>query len=180
MAEYGRGAKAGLVAGIVWGITVAVLLISLLTIFKSDVLNSISTVPTVNMTPDQLYTITLEFGAGFAVLTGIIGGVVLGAVFAAVYQFYLKSSSIRIRGLVFGIVLWLIDLGINGTGGSASGVEYFTISIIGYLAASLLYGYLLGYLFERFTSRRPSVLEEPEWPFTPSAPTPTSKPNGKI
>ena len=170
MVEYGRGLKAGLIAGIVWGIIVGALLATLLTVFKSDVLNGISTVPGINMTTDQLYTITLEFGVGSSVVLGIIGGLILGAIFAAVYTAYMKSSSIRTRGLVFGIILWFIDLAFNGGGGSSSGTEYFVISIAGYLVASLVYGYLLGYFFERFTPKGPPIMEEPKWPISPPGP----------
>jgi hypothetical protein len=157
MIEYSRGIKAGLIAGIVWGAIVAIVLATLLTVYKSDVLSSISTTPQVNMTTDQLYTITLEFGSGAAVGTGIIGGIILGAIFAAVYRLYMKGSSIATRGLVFGIVLFLIDLVINFNGGEGSGMDYFTILILGYLGASLVFGYLLGYLFERFKPSTPRV-----------------------
>ncbi|MGI0080589.1 MAG: DUF6789 family protein, partial [Nitrososphaerales archaeon] len=164
---YGRGAKAGVVAGLVWGVIVAALLAALLTTFKTDVLSGISTVPGVNMTAEQLYTITLEFGVGSSIALGIIGGMILGAIFAAVYTVYLKSSSVRTRGVVFGIILWFVDLAFNGGGGSASGMEYFAISIAGYLVASLAYGYLLGYFFERFAPRGEPSLQEPKWPTSP-------------
>lgn len=176
MLEYGRGAKAGLVAGVVWGIIVAMLLATLLTTFKSDVLSSISTVPNVNMTASQLYTITLEFGVVSSVLLGIIGGLILGVVFAFVYPLYMKSSSIRARGIVFGMVLWVIDLAVNGGGGSGSGMEYFGISVAGYFVASLAYGYLLGYFFERFAPKGTPVMEEPKWPTSPSPAPPTFGP----
>ena len=170
MAEYGRGAKAGLIAGLIWGIIVGALLATLLTLFKSDVLAGISQIPNNPMSPEELYTITLEFGVGASISLGIIGGLILGAIFAAVYNAYLRNSSIRLRGLVFGVVLWLIDLGLNGGGGLASGDEYFAISLIGYLVASLIYGYLLGYFFERFAPKNIPIMEEPKWPSSPPPP----------
>lgn len=163
MADYKRGAKAGLIAGLVWGLIVAALLAGLLTAFKADVLAGISQLPSNPMTPDQLYAITLYFGVGTSIGLGILGGLILGMIFAVVYNAYLKSYSIRLRGLVFGIVLFLIDLGLNGGGGTASGMDFFVISIAGYLVASLVYGYLLGYFFERFVPKSKPV-EEPKWP----------------
>ncbi len=164
-----------------WGIIAAVILAILFTIFKSDILKSIMTIPNVPMTPDQLYIITLEFGIAGIVIAGIVLGTILGAAFAAIYRFYLKNYSLKLRGIVFGLILWLIGMAINQNGGMGSGIEYFVIFVTGYFVASLVYGYLLGYFFGRFAPKGPRVYEELEWPSVPpSPPTPATKPDGTI
>ena len=43
-----------------------------------------------------------------AFLAGIIGGAILGLILASVHDLYLKSRSLRTRGIVFGLILWLV------------------------------------------------------------------------
>jgi len=81
-------------------------------------------------------------------LTGLVGGAVLGLVFSKVHDRYLRSRSLRARGIVFGIILWIL-LSLNGFG-SEFGLLYDTISALIGLVAYLSYGILLARFFPRF------------------------------
>ena len=81
-------------------------------------------------------------------LTGLVGGAVLGLIFSKVHDRYLRSGSLRTRGIVFGIVLWIL-LSLNGFG-SEFGLLYDTISALIGLVAYLAYGILLARFFPRF------------------------------
>ncbi len=81
-------------------------------------------------------------------LSGVIGGAILGLVFARVHDRYLKSRSLRTRGIVFGMILWIF-LSLPSFG-SEFGLLYDTISVIIGLVAYLAYGILLARFFSRF------------------------------
>ena len=81
-------------------------------------------------------------------LSGVIGGAILGLIFARVHDRYLKSRSLRTRGIVFGMILWIF-LSLPSFG-SEFGLLYDTISVIIGLAAYLAYGILLARFFSRF------------------------------
>jgi len=81
-------------------------------------------------------------------LTGVVGGAVLGLVFSKVHDRYLRNRSLQTRGIVFGIILWIL-LSLNGFG-SEFGLLYDTISVLIGLVAYLSYGILLARFFPRF------------------------------
>ncbi|TMI18633.1 hypothetical protein E6H33_00990 [Candidatus Bathyarchaeota archaeon] len=81
-------------------------------------------------------------------LSGVIGGAILGLVFARVHDRYLKSRSLRTRGIVFGMILWIF-LSLPSFG-SEFGHLYDTISVIIALVAYLAYGILMARFFSRF------------------------------
>ena len=81
-------------------------------------------------------------------LTGVVGGAVLGLVFSKVHDRYLRSSSLRTRGIVFGIILWIL-LSLNGFG-SEFGLLYDSISVLIGLVAYPSYRILLARFFPRF------------------------------
>ena len=150
MTEYGRGAKAGIIAGVVWGVISGVISYALLQTYKSTVLPIIEkTIPnnsTIPLTAEQIFNIAV-YGALFsAIIVGVIGGVILGLIFAAVKDAFLKKSSLIVRGVVFGIVLWLINMGVSLGSASTYGSGYFALTAGGSLIASLIFGYLLGSL----------------------------------
>jgi hypothetical protein len=41
-------------------------------------------------------------------LAGVIGGAILGLIFSRVHDRYLRSRSLRTRGIVFGMILWIL------------------------------------------------------------------------
>ena len=81
-------------------------------------------------------------------LTGVLGGAILGLIFSKVHDRYLRNHSLRTRGIVFGIILWIL-LSLNGFG-SEFGLLYDTISVLIGLVAYLSYGILLARFFPRF------------------------------
>jgi ABC-type tungstate transport system substrate-binding protein len=81
-------------------------------------------------------------------LTGLVGGAVLGLILSKVHDRYLRSRSLRTRGIVFGIILWIL-LSPNGFG-SEFGLLYDTISVLIGLVAYLAYGVPLARFFPRF------------------------------
>jgi hypothetical protein len=81
-------------------------------------------------------------------LTGVIGGAILGLIFSRVHDRYLRSRSLRTRGIVFGMILWIL-LSLSSFG-SEFGPLYDTISVIIGLVAYLTYGILLARFLPRF------------------------------
>jgi hypothetical protein len=81
-------------------------------------------------------------------LSGVIGGAIVGLIYSLVHDRYLRRRSLRTRGLVFGLILWI--LASLTSFGSEFGFLYDTISVIIGLVAYLTYGILLARLFPRF------------------------------
>lgn len=81
-------------------------------------------------------------------LSGVLGGAVLGLVFARVHDRYLRGRSLRTRGIVFGLILWLL---LSATSvGSEFGLLYDFLSAIIGLIAYLSYGILLARFYPKF------------------------------
>lgn len=81
-------------------------------------------------------------------LSGVIGGALLGLVFAKVHGRYLGGRSLRTRGVIFGLILWIL-LSLSSFG-SEFGLLYDTISVLIGLIAYLAYGVLLARFFPKF------------------------------
>jgi hypothetical protein len=149
-----EAAKAGVVAGLVSGIILAAgnYLVFQFSGILTQIFQSTPLPENSGITIDYLVTVTLVVVALASFLTALIGGAVLGLLFSAVHNRYLRSRSLRARGIVFGMVLWAID-----TPFILSAVQYgavFVVLSLGLgLFGSLVYGYLLGMLFPRFTRR---------------------------
>jgi len=147
MAEYGRGAKAGAIAGVVLGIIEAIGIYATFSFTRDSIK---STLPA-GITIDQvLYTLVIGTFVG-----SIIGGVILGVIFAAVANKYMTSKSFEMRGLVFGIVLWISGI-LGNIGNFGYGTTYIAASVLIGLVASLIYGYLLGHFFKPNQASQPT------------------------
>lgn len=120
---------------------------------RTAILNSVSANTTKLISVNQLVDITLILIPIVAVFGGLIGGIILGLVFSAVHDKYMKSQTLPIRGLVFGVILFLIDLGLN-SGSFSYGTSYVGANLGVSLVSSLIFGYLLGYFFMRFADSR--------------------------
>ena len=96
-----------------------------------------------NLAATSIYVLAVD-----VFLSGVIGGAILGLVFSRVHDRYLRSRSLRTRGIVFGMILWVL-LSLTGFG-SEFGLLYDTISVIIGLVAYLAYGILLARFFPRF------------------------------
>jgi hypothetical protein len=96
-----------------------------------------------NLAATTIYVLAVD-----VFLAGVIGGAILGLVFARVHDRYLRSRSLRTRGIIFGIILWIL-LSLTSFG-SEFGLLYDTISVLIGLVAYLAYGILLARFFPRF------------------------------
>lgn len=155
MADYGRGAKAGAIAGVVTGIIEAIGTIALFSFTANDIRTAFqrTTLPA-GITIDQAVTAAMYLAAVLTFIGSIIGGLILGVIFAAVANKYMTSKSFEMRGLVFGIILWII--GILGIINSSYGSTYIAASIVIGLVSSLVYGYLLGHFFKPKQASQPT------------------------
>src|SRR5207245_2048157 len=91
-------------------------------------------------------------------LSGFIGGAILGLICSTLHDRYLRSSSLRTRGIIFGLILWIL-LSLSSFG-SEFGLLYDTISVIIGLVAYLAYGILLARFFPRFKRNIPEIGKE--------------------
>ena len=92
-------------------------------------------------------------------LSGVIGVAILGLIFARVHERYLSNRSLRTRGIIFGLILWLL-LSLSSFG-SEFGLLYDTISALIGLVAYLTYGILLARFFPRFKGNITEIGREP-------------------
>ena len=147
MADYGRGAKAGAIAGVVTGIIEAIGTIALFSFTANDIKTALqgTTLPA-GITIDQALTAAMYLAAVVTFIASIIVGLILGVIFAAVANKYMTGKSFEMRGLVFGIILWIIGI-LGNIGNFGYGTTYIAVSVLIGLIASLIYGYLLGHFF---------------------------------
>jgi hypothetical protein len=81
-------------------------------------------------------------------ISGVIGGAILGLIFSLVHDRYLKKYSLRTRGIVFGLILWILASATSF--GSEFGILYDIIAVIIGFIAYTAYGILLAQFFPRF------------------------------
>ncbi|OLD02891.1 hypothetical protein AUG19_07000 [archaeon 13_1_20CM_2_54_9] len=151
MAEYGRGAKAGVVAGLVCGVILAIGYYALFTLVQDTVRQAIQDALPVGsvITVDQALAAALVLLVVGTFVGTIVVGAILGLVFAAAHNKYMQSKSLAMRGIVFGVILWIIGI-LSNIGSFSYGATYIGLSVLIGLIASLVYGYLLGTFFGRF------------------------------
>jgi F0F1-type ATP synthase assembly protein I len=156
MGSTGNGAKAGLVAGVAYGIVLGIVSYFTLLSIKSTVLADITTSlnntkSAVNFTPDQVYNIALIVAPVFVIIVGVIGGLILGAIYGKLLE-RIPGGTPLIKGVIFGIVLWLLASVLLGLGNLGEyGAEYYLTNVGTGLAGALIFGVLLGYFYGRFT-----------------------------
>lgn len=168
MAQFGRGAKAGVLAGLISGVISGVFLYLELQVYKSQIITTIQNALPAgsNLDASALANFAILFVPVVMIFGGLIGGLILGLIFAAVQDKYMKRQSLPIRGLIFGLILFVIDIALNlgsvnyGPGALASGLVF---SLIG----SLIFGYLLGLFFQKFG---PTVTTQQTFPNPPPPP----------
>jgi Family of unknown function (DUF6789) len=153
MGSAGNGAKAGLVAGIAYGIILAIVSYITLESIKSTVIADIAkTNVTANtsLTPEQIFNIALLVAPIFVVIAGVIGGLILGAIYGKLLE-RIPGGTVLMKGIIFGIVLWLLSSVLGGIGDLNSyGLEYYLANVGTGLAGALVFGVLLGYFYGRF------------------------------
>ena len=151
MGKAKAGGRAGILAGLIYGILGAAAVVTLLVAFKSHVIEVIrSELPsgsTVNV--NTVYDPLVAVDAAVAVVFGIVAGLALGLVFGAVSDRIPGRRGVT-KGLVFGIIFWLIlHVLADYIENLKYGVTFYLVDIGLGLGTSLVYGVLLGIFFER-------------------------------
>jgi hypothetical protein len=146
------GVKAGLVAGILYGIVLAILSYFTVLSEKSTIIAAITKNMPANtsFTPEQLYGIALIAAPVVATIGGIIGGLIIGAVYGRLFE-RIPGGSSTIKGILVGIILWLLISVIGGAGNLQYGIGSYLSGIGVGLISALLFGFLLGYFYGRFS-----------------------------
>lgn len=110
-------------------------------------------------TPQELYSATIYAIIVVFIILGMIVGAILGLIFGTLYDWFPVKRS-PMKGLVFGFLIWLIlDLLMN-FGDIEYGVLYLIESVGTGLIASLVYGYSMGIVFNRYLEKE-KFLEDP-------------------
>jgi len=152
MGNTGNGAKAGLVAGIAYGVILAIISYITLQSIKSTVIAEIATKLPANtsLTAEQVFNIAEVVAPVFVIIAGIIGGLILGAIYGKLLE-RIPGGSAVMKGIVFGLILWLIASVLGGLGDLSSyGLEYYLTNVGTGFVGALVFGYLLGYFYGRF------------------------------
>ena len=154
MGRLGTGAKAGLVSGVVYGAMSAVFAYISSPMIKEQMMVVIeeTLLPDSLVTAEQIYEFALIFGAVFAVIVGVVAGVILGAVYGWGYEKVPGGNSIY-KGLVLGIILWIIIDVLLGIGNVQYDITYFVLSLAWSLIIALVFGALLGVFYDKFTPK---------------------------
>ncbi|HYY92362.1 MAG TPA: hypothetical protein VE955_10270 [Candidatus Dormibacteraeota bacterium] len=148
-----EAAKAGMVAGLAYG-AVTALSESLLLFFSNEIGAEIqlglSEGDTAGLTASQIVTLAILVVVLASIIGGVILGAILGIIFSAVNTRYLKGQSILSKAVLFGLLLWILGASVGLTGFFDYGGLYGLAQLALGLAASLIYGYILGRLYPRF------------------------------
>lgn len=168
MGKISNGIKAGALGGLVFGIISAIFIVLALVVFREQVLSALQNYMTTHpiyaqngYTAQKLYNAFMVSEPVFYSIIAIILGLILGIVFASVHE-RLPGKNPFLKGLIFGIILWLIiGLFLNRGNLYQYGTSYFGITVTGFLVGSLVYSYLLGYLFNRFENSSKMMISEP-------------------
>lgn len=157
MGNTGNGVKAGVVAGLIYGIVLGISSYFTVIADKATIIAAItSSLPASSpFTPDQLYGIVMLVTPAVAAVGGIIGGIIVGAIYGWIYEKIPGRTSV-IKGVIVAIVLWVLVSVIGGVGNLQYGVVVYLTDVGTGIVFALLFGFLLGYFFGRF-SRPPKL-----------------------
>ena len=151
MGSASNGAKAGVVAGVAYGILLSIVSYFTLLSIKDSVISVLSQdlPPSSPFTPEQLFGIALLLAPVIAAVVGVIGGLILGAIYGKLIE-KIPGKSPVMKGIIFGAVLWLLVSVLGGYSNIQYGLEYYLVQVGTGLAGALLFGVLLGYFYGRF------------------------------
>jgi len=157
LGRVGTGAKAGVVSGVVYGAFSAVFAYISSSMIKEQMMAFIEETlpPNSLVTVEQVYEFLLIFGAVFTVIIGVVTGVIIGAIYGWGYEKIPVGNSIY-KGLIFGIILWVIIDVLLGFGNLQYGTTYFALSLAWDLVIALVFGALLGVFYDKFTPKEVS------------------------
>ena len=165
MGNGGIGAKAGLIAGPLYGIISGIGSYALLIVYKAQEMKYLaasitSAEKSLGITAATLYSIQLETAIIGGIIGGLIIGLILGFIFGHIYK-KLPGRSDILKGVSFGIILWLIfNVGIGSFNIKALGITYYISSVGIGIIGVIVYGYLLGYFFGKWNGDAVEHLDE--------------------
>jgi hypothetical protein len=140
------GVLAGLASGILLGALLYLLSASYVDVIRAEIVTALPT--NSPFTVDQLIAFTIDSSFVFSVVGGTIGGAILGLIFGWAESRFWKSRSPVAKGLLFGMVLWVVDL-FENVSTLVYSLRFFALAVTAGFAANLLFGYLLGRFYGR-------------------------------
>ena len=152
MGKASTGAKAGLLSGLIYSALSAALAYYSMIRLKDFIISIIeaSLPPNSPITAEQAYRLALMTGPIGAFIFGILLTVIIGTVFGVLYEKVPGSRGVT-KGIFIGIALWVISLILNL---QSLGMPGLPFTLLTGLIISLLYGALLGTLYDRFSTPR--------------------------
>ena len=157
MGRASTGAKSGLVAGLVWGIISAIFTAVALIALKQDIINALnsyisgnSAAQQVGLTANDLYNTVLVIGPVADIIVGLIVGMILGAIYGWGVN-KIPGENYKVKGVVFGIILWLISAAFSAQSVGEYGILYTVFNLAGAFVGAIVYGYLLGTFYEKWS-----------------------------
>ena len=152
MGKASTGAKAGLVSGLIYSAITAGLAYYSMLRFKEEILSKIEEglPPDVPIPKEQIYQMALISAPIGAFLFSLVLSVIIGVIFGLVYEKLPGSRGVT-KGIVVGIALWIVSLVLNIGNLYMPGLLF---SLVTGLIASLVYGGLLGILYDKFITPR--------------------------
>jgi lipopolysaccharide export LptBFGC system permease protein LptF len=149
MTEYKPGLMAGVISGLVWAGLMSVTSVASIELSYSQIYNQLASNSSAlgGLTPAQYINNLIETNTAITFILSLAFGALIGFIFVYVSPKFLGNRSYMIKGVVVAFFFWLLyELGLVGF------VD--PLEILSSLAISLLAGYLLGSLYQRFTSSR--------------------------
>lgn len=155
MGKVVDGLKAGLVAGTVFGVILAVIGYFTLIYMKDELISLISADPLkLDLVAEQIYNMALAVGLVMAFAGGILGGLILGAVFGWGYE-KIPGRKPVYKGLVFGVILWLVS-GVLSSLFIARSLTIYTVTNMAInFSLATIFGILVGFFYRRFMTLKP-------------------------
>ena len=156
--DKGRVAKAGAVAGVIYGFLSAIAGIIYMVVMREEVISTIRTALSaygdLPITAEDVYPMSLVGAIPGGLINGLIVGVILAFVFAIIYKELIGKNSM-IKGLCFSILILIaVGLGEMAAPGLSAGIILLNSRFLPSLALGVLfflaYGYLLGMFYDRF------------------------------
>lgn len=152
--------RAGLISGFVYSVISASAQILSVLAFKPEIISfltdRISSNPTLfqNISATDLFSLSVSLIPMIAVTGGVLLGLVLAFLFSAEYG-RLPGKPPYVRGLVFGLFLWIIlNVGIGLADFPQFGPYYYLAGLIGGFIASMAYGYTLALLYSYLSAEK--------------------------
>ncbi len=151
MGQVGVGAKSGLLAGSVWGLMSALGFYAIVQVFPDAWTAQLESRFPPGTFPEEFLAFASNLLIVIPLILGIVVGPILGMIFSAIHDKYLKSRRIEYRGILFSLVLWLVYDVLDGISSLAFGLDYYLAGAgLGFLD-NLVFGFLMGNLYQRFS-----------------------------